>query len=112
MFLIFSLYLSLFPCLFVSQATITKDNNQLRGLTLQLLREEQVKAKNKIEKLQNVKAYPDDQLLVGFHLEKMVEVMTQTQKVTGIKNTTVAFLKVLEICRKWIEDQTQEEPEE
>ena len=91
--------------------TINDDDLQVRELTLQFFPAERVEADSVIEKLQKVKIDPDDQLLVGFHLEEMIEVMTQVQKATKIKNTTVAFIKMMAICKDWLEDQTQEELE-
>ena len=91
--------------------TINDDDLQVRELTLQFFPGERVEADQVIESLQKVKIELEDQLLVGFHLEEMIEVMTRIQKTTKIKNTTVAFLKMLEICNGWLEAQTQEEPE-
>ncbi len=39
---------------------------------------------------------------IGFH--KFVEVMTEIKERSNIKNTTVAFIKMLEICETWIKE--------
>ena len=53
-----------------------------------------------------------EKMFMGLSFHKFIEVMSDIKDRSGIKNHTVAFIKMLNICEEWVEQQEGEEVKE
>lgn len=90
-------------------SSINEDDFELIETRFMFSKLNMAKVDKTIEKLENRLFAEKNDRVVFANFYKFVDVMTEIKLKTGIKNNTVAFLKMMEICEEYLEKEKEAE---